>query len=678
MKLASAALVLAIMGVLVFMLTQEQKSSTPISTVPSETSPAVEANRDLALDSARADSPERSEALPVTEPAPMSPARTLRIVVRSQTGRGSNTRDVSGIPFEVGTGQKTEFPENAFLQATTNAQGRHQTDLELPELAARAQIFVRPLAPGFTRKLVWARIPENAAELEIVLQMEEGCTIRGLVLNSEGDPVPETRVLFQGEHEQLYMPRGWFARSDSKGRFELHDRFESQGVIRAQKHGVGNALLLGFNFRQACQQRDKLVLQLQGSGVLAGRATDPNGRAIVDFVLEARLFGKEDVYTPNETEHSGQGFISEHAITGERGEFRFEGLQPGAYRFLMRNPNSLWTRISEDPFQTGNEDIELIARPHRLELTILKHDGTPAERVDWFQSNGQSEFPSILCFWKRDADLNPLWKGMLPSSHPDQTQLFGVEAGWTLRFAGFSLSGRTDYQEVTFGETDWVIERTIKLPPPREPGTLELSLETSDGRPFTSLEVTLRDSTGTLVHQSQVSGSQSSSLAMPTVELTADNYDLIARVASSDGYGFARASFELKPTEHLSLTLIAERGGRLELSVTAEQPPRDSKLAALYAESTTWNGAHIWPNVVGASLEDVNAPHPNLSLKNLNYSEEHDAEWIPIGCTGAVDHALSPGDHLIRVNYPGYAPALIPVTIEVGKTTKATVELVPI
>lgn len=677
MKLALAALTLVVLSVLVVLFFQDSGPPTSVSALAPEAHGTREPSSPRVLETTEFDSQEREAADQNPAPSVLLAPRTVQVVVRSQTGRGSNKRDLPHVAFELGTGQKGDFPREVLLRAETDALGEWRMKVELPSLDVDEQVFVRPLEPGYSQHIAWMKLREDDGEHELVLRLEEGCTIRGRVLNQAGEPEPGTRVFFRFEHpKQRPFPSGWFARTDSQGRFELHNRFEGRGYIRARKRGVGNALIDELDFLLACGQDEEFTLKLAGSGILAGRVITPDGLTIDHLTVEVRMVGVRFAGATNETAHTGNGLVGAQMSTTENGEFRFTGLESGTFEFWTHGNGAGWKKLSVAPVETDREHIELVVPAHRLELTVLEHDGTPAAKVGWFQSDEQSDYPTIECSWRRATDRAPIWHGVNPGIGRGQTQGFAVEPGWTLRFAAFSLSGRTEYQEVTFGETDWLIERTLRLPPPREPGTLAVTLESSDGGEFAFMVITVTDETGTQVHRSLISESPSQSQTVRAIKLTPGNYTLTARVSSAYRYDLARTTFELEPAEHVELNLVAQRGGLLELTVTAEEAPRDSELAALYAESTAWGGAHIWPNIVGASLRDVNADHPYLSVQATDHDSH--ASWIPLGNTALIDHALPPGDHLIEVRYPGYVPALVPVTIRVGSTAQATVELVPL
>lgn len=603
--------------------------------------------------------------------------RVLSLVIRCLRRDDGVARGVDGALFQFGYRVAESHQRVVLFEGLCTNGGVYRADHEVPELPAGSQLFVCNLLPEYHRKTVFTDLPGDDDQVEITYTLEAGCSMWGSVYNSQGEPEPNVRVILRPEEIPPGLhPSGWYSMSDEAGRFELHHDGVSRGAIRARKDGVGNALLEDVEFSESCQLEKEYKLVLAGSGVLAGRVVDPDGNPFPSILVEVRHAAYKNAGATNETAHLGKGIVANMVRTDEQGSFRFEGLEPGAYRFLTMGPSKQFDHIANELFETDQEDLNVTLFLRRMEITLLHANNQAPKRLSWFQFNDLDTYPAIRWERKRNYDLNPRWSESRPNWTNGNIATFFVERDWTVRYCGVSEFAKTAYEELVIGSDDWLIERTIVMPEAVEPGILTVRAMRDSRKSPRVLKVEVHDEQGVLFQRMELNDGFDADAAMVSVSATLPpgSYNLVVKPIGGAHFATVRSKATVTSGTYTELDLDLLRGSPIEFSVTAEALPRDHRLRSAYEETSNWKSAAlIWPNEVGATVRNLTTGH----LQTFNHPHHSTTpDWIVIGGIAELECAYPPGDHTFEFRYPGFAPTIVTATTKLGETTRVDVELI--
>ncbi len=193
----------------------------------------------------------------------------------------------------------------------------------------------------------WVEVPAGAEQMEVVLSVYRGLTIRGTVLDPSGAPAAGARV-----GARSASPAAWFsAESGPDGSFALGGLVPGELALTAQSGGALHATY-SDEVRAAAGDRG-VVLHLKLGSSIAGRLTLAG--APFDGQAEVLL----SVYEP------GAELVGLTLDQAHSGRFAFQGLEPGEYGLAARSPDGrigLLPRIQVGPGESV-EGLEVMLLP---------------------------------------------------------------------------------------------------------------------------------------------------------------------------------------------------------------------------------------------------------------------------------------------------------------------------
>lgn len=255
-------------------------------------------------------------------------------------------------------------------QATTDSEGRYR----LFGLAA-AQYLITPLAPSLVPadnsanlyspynaggKTVLLSAGENVEDID--LKLVRGAVITGRVTDDEGKPVVEERIQIERAEEKLtagrqvsprsmspIQPNSPLLQTDDRGIYRLYGlpagRYKIS-VGSSPNNGFSSAGLRGYfaqTFYGDTNDTTKATIVEVGEG---SEATDIDIRLghrgatfsiagrVVDSETGAPIQGIRATYGRVSRDNPGSGAYLTGLPTNPRGEFRFDGLEPGQYNLF--------------------------------------------------------------------------------------------------------------------------------------------------------------------------------------------------------------------------------------------------------------------------------------------------------------------------------------------------------
>lgn len=323
--------------------------------------------------------------------------------------------------------------------------------------------------------------------------------LSGRVLDPQGKPTSAT-VRIESKGDSLIEFEDVVIAVGESGLFELDDFRLGDLELSATKAGVGVSTWT----ESALDGQwgiDEFVLQLEGSGIIAGHVVDCAGHAMPN--LPMRVEWDSELGDQPTLE---DGITQDSTTTNDAGEFRFAGLKPGNYRVgYMVYPDS--ETENAITVATGTLDTELrFARPV-LSIRLLDANGEAVSPVDFKLRNSAPnpagfEFAELLT-WSdantRSLYLDPGEFELIDLDHPHASiglpEESALEVPATPGAPGLSLYVRAGkrYQlnlrphegpvltaEVTISETDTRPQIELRLPKPADLGSLRIEIREAD------------------------------------------------------------------------------------------------------------------------------------------------------------------------------------------------------
>lgn len=289
--------------------------------------------------------------------------------VRRLSGRvlAAGARPLSGATIKAtvtlrGASQTVTANEGVYItgprarEATSDAQGRFEID----GLASRPYaISVRhPRFPEWTGE-------HAPGDGELLVQLESGLTLSGLVVSRDGRAVPGAKVRLRSTQMFGDQANSRSTESDESGRFVLEGLLpDSNGYLLVQAEGfavhVDQPVVI-----EAAGQPDVTVV-LSPPWRLAGRVIDNAGQPMASVSVEIegdRLVDHGDVtMAPLPTWERSFGLSTR--VTDALGQFRFDGLYDGLFRVEAGNDSGELRTVVEA--RSGNETLELVLDPEAI------------------------------------------------------------------------------------------------------------------------------------------------------------------------------------------------------------------------------------------------------------------------------------------------------------------------
>ncbi|MEM9802205.1 MAG: carboxypeptidase regulatory-like domain-containing protein [Planctomycetota bacterium] len=232
---------------------------------------------------------------------------------------------------------------------------------------------------------------EAGRTVTMELALDAGATVRGRIVDAQGEPVPGAEVKGLTGSTFVTRPHGGIARSAADGSFELSGLAATAQRIEAWAEGFLEGESQELDLEDGVG-RDGVVIALGAGLAIAGRVVRPDGTPSANTRL---------VLAPQEVE-GDMGRLYElaraeggAARTAEDGSFRIDGLNPGTYAMFAdeRDPSDRAQRWNAraTSIAAGTLDLRLELAPvESIDGNVLDDAGGPVEsftieakRVDW-------------------------------------------------------------------------------------------------------------------------------------------------------------------------------------------------------------------------------------------------------------------------------------------------------
>ena len=309
--------------------------------------------------------------------------------------------------------------------------------------------------------------------------------LTGALVNGKGEPIANAVLsIRRSDTEAVAAYWGAATASDAAGRFVFPDAEEGDYILTAE--ATGYAILPYYQLKwRAGSAPLRVTLDRLVNFTLNLRA--PDGTPLVETPVFVRL---------RPSDINGQKFIN--ARTGEQGELPIQGVKPDAYRLYLRAPGAFATLddlVVTEP-QTATRTVPLQSGG-ALKLSVVDDAGralggatlslSPATIEETRRLLG-SDDGTVEDFALLAAAGN---RNLLVSRDGDGTiDLDGLPPGlYTPRLSlpGYDFSVLQPVQ-IAEGKP---VELRIEAPA-RRARSLELQLQTPDGKPYAAGEVSLR------------------------------------------------------------------------------------------------------------------------------------------------------------------------------------------
>ncbi len=199
------------------------------------------------------------------------------------------------------------------------------------------------VAEGFAVPAAIAVAVPQPADAELVIVLEEGASVSGVVLDTANQPQPDARVSLEFTLESLRDMTRTFAKppeaiTDSEGRFELVNLTPGGSSIVAQAEGFAQSATLPLDLVSG-EHHEGAVLTLRVGAHLTGEVFGDDGEHQAGVQVLAQIPG--DI-RPRAATTDGAGF------------FEIEHLVPGTYQiFTMGSTSSDDEPLGDDADDSG-------------------------------------------------------------------------------------------------------------------------------------------------------------------------------------------------------------------------------------------------------------------------------------------------------------------------------------
>lgn len=534
--------------------------------------------------------------------------------------------------------------------------------------------------------------------------------LEGRVTDPWNDPVPAARVLVVAAGEAEDATPVASGESDEKGEYRFEVPASGPWTIHARQDQVGVASVTtrAIDLGEVARAPD---VRLTGEGRFAGVLFDAAGSPLPDLELvafsksllqEQVLYGQESLdikslplYAPlldSAFFTRGEGFHYAVERTNAAGKFRFEGLAPGEYLFYVHSiGNEPWLDVRREWFQTGDEDMEIRSKLCNLEISVA-HDGVGPDNLEGSERRRLGAllvFPTLPAPGRRAAlltrgqevhggDRNVFW---LPAGEYVVRGITYPPAGqW-----GLTLNGEAKL-EIQPGEAVKRFELTF-APQDRPTGRLRVDVEVPEGFDAPKTFRLLTAETAQSIEISKYSPFPElvygEWLDIPEGEYLAalkPFEDFVGRPEVVE-MGNIYRRIKVIAGEETECKLVSTFGGTFRLKLKAERFSLEKDLIQPDGlDDTEWQRMlrHL-SQACGATITLVRedgGPALPLRLRDpLGFMGERRERMLP-GETFENFEPVEPGDYTLWVLLDGFLPSSTPITIEAGKKTEVTVELV--
>jgi uncharacterized GH25 family protein len=362
---------------------------------------------------------------PASAPESATPVFDLRIV-------GPDGKSVPEAKIELRTTpviQANQIHRGKFLRrmryaatATADADGR--LSFERPAEPKRFDLYVT--IPGYAPYWAGWSLTSNSEPIpaSLTIKLEPAWTVGGVVVDSDGKPIPNARVGLRIEFtkrpgDSRQMGTGDRVRTNNKGEWTFESVPSSLNAVpveiydptfMAQRLTLSRAL-----FQVERGHRPTAKILLNRGLIITGRVTDEIGRPIA----------KANVWTKyGNNEHS--------AVTDATGVYRLEGCEPGPVRIVVAAKGHA-RALEEVQLGPRNTPVDFQMQPAAtLRVRVLDEHGKPIPkatiffqqwhgRIQYFEFENVPRLTDEQGLWEwKDAPVDPIQADIC---RPDGMQL---------------------------------------------------------------------------------------------------------------------------------------------------------------------------------------------------------------------------------------------------------------
>ena len=214
------------------------------------------------------------------------------------------------------------------------------------DISSQRNVFIvarkKKLAVGWD-VLNYSRSDESQGNFNIIL--ESPCVLAGVVVDEAGNPVagakvqavPKTSYLRRLEQRPVLAPEQWFTtQTDAKGNFSFHNFAADVSTdFWVEAPGKGSVYEYTTHWTSSCgfeAGRTDIRLVLPQEVAIRGRVIDTeSGSPVADahvLIKPDNIKEHKNPYRPNQT------------ISGQNGQFNFEGVPPGKHYINLSAPQT--------------------------------------------------------------------------------------------------------------------------------------------------------------------------------------------------------------------------------------------------------------------------------------------------------------------------------------------------
>ncbi|MDA0667924.1 MAG: carboxypeptidase-like regulatory domain-containing protein [Planctomycetota bacterium] len=238
----------------------------------------------------------------------------------------------------------------------------------------RGRYEINVNAPGFAPlKLDSQELDQNRGVFELDLELEYGDSTRGLVVDDEGNIVPNAHVYlvhfdsndYWGEYQPPLPNEDSEILSDQDGRFQISGISDTSSMtLGAKAEGYGSG------YAEEVKANGDALIKLPRHFIVRGTVHDSEGNPVVKAHLAISSLNPEN-----------KGDHNTFAYTKEDGSFAFSPLAPGSWELSL---SSSLGSLDKQPLQL-NADFEPLSLElpveHPLNILVSDGDGNPLPGV---------------------------------------------------------------------------------------------------------------------------------------------------------------------------------------------------------------------------------------------------------------------------------------------------------
>jgi protocatechuate 3,4-dioxygenase beta subunit len=275
--------------------------------------------------------------------------------------------------------------------------------------------------PGYGFYWAWSNKPGTELKPRTV-KLERAWTIGGVVVDGDGKPVPNARILltirWAGLGQMGPADRLW---TNSKGTWKFESVPESMSAVTAEisepKYRTANPTLSRAEFEIKVGHEATAKTTLQVGVVVTGKITDETGKPIAKALVRTRVgndarsafTGKDGTYRLE-----GCGTTQEAGgvlIAGGNGVIRKEGRKPGQVT-IVASAKGRAAQVQHAEIGPGLGPVNFELKPGgTIRVRVLDEKGRPAPNATIFVQAWRADF-DYFQFDRapREADVDGVWE----------------------------------------------------------------------------------------------------------------------------------------------------------------------------------------------------------------------------------------------------------------------------